>query len=312
MIIIIFTQNVNINIDFLYTLLYNCCMDGYLSYLSAAVLWDIPCIETVIGYKIQELTNTEITVSKHSSQYYADGKIIHSSELALPDNAVIMRNGRMAASPELLFLEFARKLSIHRLILLGLQLCSHPPGHPSEAITTKQKLELFLAKTAGHWGQRKAIRAVKYVENGSASIMESLAYMILRLPHALGGYGLNGAIFNYEIRLMNEAKVRLGQDRCFVDLYYKQRKIGVEYESYAFHSRPSELGKDAVRSAVLGRKGINVMHLNTIQLFDRDACRDFAYNLAARLGKRIHIRTMKFNEMHTQLRELLPSGKFDT
>ena len=200
-----------------------------MSYISAAILWNVPYFETVIGKKITEGDAEEITVLDYRARFYVDGKNVHSCKLTLPDNAVIFKNGRWVASPELLFLEFAHKLSIHRLILLGLQLCSHPPGQPSEAITTKQKLEMFLTKTAGHWGQRKAIRALKYVENGSRSVMESLAYMILRLPHALGGYGLSGAVFTKEIGLMNKAKIRLGQDRCFVDIYYKHKKIGIEY-----------------------------------------------------------------------------------
>jgi len=152
---------------------------------------------------------------------------------------------------------------------------------------------------------------MKYVKNGSASIMESLTYMILELPNALGGYGLKGAVFNHEIKLKDEARINLGQDRCFVDLYYKQAKVGVEYESFTFHSSPAEQGKNAIRSAALQRIGISMMHLNTIQLYDRNACKDFANNLAKRLGRRIQIRTKKFDEMHTLLRELLPSGKLN-
>ena len=49
--------------------------------------------------------------------------------------------------------------------------------------------------------------------------------------------------------------------------------------------------------------------MSTIQLYNKDACRDFAYNLAARLGKRISIRTEKFDKMHTVLRDLLPDSK---
>jgi hypothetical protein len=286
-------------------------MYGYYSYFTAAMMWDIPCIEAVIGIENAKAIDTDITVSSYDARFYTKGINVYSTELALPHGAVTVRDGKFIASPELLFLELARKLSIHRLILLGLQLCSHPPGLPSDAITTKEKIAAFLAKTSGHHGHRKAMRAVRYVENGSASIMESLSYMILGLPHALGGYGLSGAVFNHVIRLKGEAVIRLGQDRCFVDLYYKYAKLGVEYESYAYHSSPSELGKDAFRSAALHRKGIKVLHLNTIQLYDRDACRDFAYILAARLGKRIYIRARKFDEMHTLLRELLPNRKSD-
>ena len=101
------------------------------------------------------------------------------------------------------------------------------------------------------------------------------------------------AAFNYEISLRDEAE-RLGQKRCFVDLYYKQAKVGVEYESFKFHSSPSEQGKDSVRSAILEKQGIEMMHLSTIQLYDPDAFRDFAINLSRHLNKRIYIRAKKF------------------
>lgn len=284
-------------------------MKVYLSHLSAAIMWDIPHLEAVIGNEITELDTADITVTKYDARFRNNSKKVYSTELALPLGAVTIRNGRKVASPELMFLELAYKFDIHRLILLGLQLCSHLPGLPSSAITTKQKLVAFLSKTDGHRGHRKAIRAMKYVENGSASIMESLAYMILRLPYALGGYGLGGAVFNHEIKLKGESQIRLGQVRCFVDLYFKHAKLGVEYESFAYHNSPSELGKDAMRSAILKRQGIDMVHLSTIQLYDSDACRDFAYNLASRLGKRIHIRSKKFDEMHAFMRTLLPVAR---
>ncbi len=287
-------------------------MDGYLSYFSAAKVWNIPCIEAVIGKVITENDASDTTAFSYNGRFRSNGRKVHSTQLALPPGAITTRDGRKVASPELLFLELACKLSIHRLILLGLQLCSHPAGLPIEsAITTKQKLSMFLAKAIGHRGHRKATRAIKYVENGSASIMESLAYMVLRLPYALGGYGLSGAVFNHKIKLKSEGQIRLGQTYCFTDLYYKQAKLAVEYESCAYHNSPSEQGKDAIRSTVLQRQGVNVIHLNTIQLYNRDACRDFAYNLASHLGKRIQIHTDNFDEMHALLRELFPVRKPD-
>lgn len=282
-------------------------MKERLSHFSAAKMWDIPCIETILGFKFEETDITDFTVSEQGARFLNDDeKLVHSCGLALPTGAVTNRKGKAVSSPELLFVELACRLDIHRLILLGLQLCSHRPGHPSEAITTKQKLTAFLAETPKHWGRTKALRAVKYVENGSASIMESIAYMILTLPHALGGYGLGGAVFNHEIKLKSEARTRLGQNRCFTDLYYSQAKLAVEYDSFTHHSSPSEQGRDILRSAMLERLGIDVMHLSTIQLYNKDACREFVYNLAARLGKRIQIRTKKFEEMHALIRALLP------
>lgn len=284
-------------------------MKKYISHYSAAMAWNIPYIETVLGSKITESDSSNITVSKYNARFFSKDNKIYSCELDLPVGAVIVRNGRAIASPELLFLELASELSIHSLILLGLELCSHPQAQPSKAITTRQKLAAFLEKTSGHRGHYNATRAVKYVENGSASIMESLAYMILTLPHALGGYGLNSAVFNHEISLKSEARAHLKQNYCYVDLYYKRAKLAVEYESFTHHSSPLEQSKDMVRSDFLESQGIYVMHMSTIQLYDIDACRNFAYNLARRLKKRMQIRSKRFNEMHALIRALLPDKK---
>ncbi len=292
--------------------MYHNCMKKYLSHLSAAIAWNIPYIDAVIGYSISDSDVPQFTVTEPNARFRSNGKKVHSCGLALPAGAILNRNGRMVASPELVFLELAGELSIHRLILLGLQLCSHPPGSPSLAVTAKQKLKTFLSNTEGHRGHRKALQAIKYVENGSASVMESIAYMILTLPHTLGGYGLSGAVFNYEIKLNREAQMRLGQKRCFVDLYYKHSKLAVEYESFAFHNSPAEQGKDLIRAAILERQGINMMHFSTIQLYDKEACEDFVCNLAKRLKARIRIYSKKFDEMQVLLRDLLPVAQSRT
>lgn len=292
--------------------LYNCSMKEYYSLLSAAKIWEVPYIETVFGKNMYTETDTDsITVTRNNARYYINGKKVRSCELDLPPNAIILRNGKMVASPELMFLECASKLSIHRLILLGLQLCSHEPGKPYKSITTKERLEAFLANTSGHRGQRKALRAVKYVKNGSASIMESMMYMILTLPHALGGYGLDGADFNYKVDIKEEAKRSIGKNRCYLDLYYKQARLGIEYDSYAHHRSPLEQGNDNMRSAAIARQGIEIMKMNTIQLYNKESCRLFAKNLAARLKRRIYIRTKEFDKMHDLLRELLPVRERD-
>ena len=290
---------------------YNFYMKKYLSHYTAAYFWRVPQLNTVLGPEISRTDTVDITFPKSERIIRKKGQNSHSCSFSLPDGAILLRQGQWVSSPELLFLELACSLTIHRLILFGLQLCSHPPGCPERAITNQQKLKALLDKTPGYHGHFKAARAIKYIEDGSASIMESLAYMILRLPHTLGGYGLDGAVFNYEIKLSNESGKHLDQKRCFVDLYYKSEKLAVEYESFSFHSKPSEKDKDALRSEILGRQGLKVMHLRTIQLYDPYACSNFAVNLASGLDRRVQIRTRKFEEMHAHLRTLLPAGNRD-
>lgn len=289
---------------------YNMTMEKILSHFSAANFWDIPYLYAVSGNQVEdaiEKGKQHFTFTSSEEICYRKDFISHLCKLPLPSGAIVSRDGVRVASPEMVFLQLANHLSIHRLILLGLQLCSRAPGRSSEGITTKQRLKNFLGKTRGHRGHRKAVRAVKYIENGSASIMESLAFMILSLPNALGGFGLGTPTFNYEIKLKDEGEERLRQNRCFVDLYYKEAKLAVEYDSFAFHSSPADQGKDVLRSIILKKQGIEVLSLSTIQLYDEKACKDFVHNLADRIGKKVQIRTGEFEPMHTELRKLLPN-----
>ena len=98
-------------------------MKGYISRFSAAKMWNIPCIEAVIGNEVTESEITDITVSDHNARFLINGKKVHSTEMRLPNKSIQTLNGIKVSSPELLFLELANKLSIQRLILLGLQLC---------------------------------------------------------------------------------------------------------------------------------------------------------------------------------------------
>jgi very-short-patch-repair endonuclease len=226
----------------------------------------------------------------------------------LPKGAIITRGAVKVASPELVFLQMATALDIQRLILFGLQLCAHPPGKPGEAVSSKRKINAFLAKVRGHNGCRNAARAAKLLEDGSGSVMESLAFMILTLPHALGGYGLGGAIFNREIALDRQLGRRLSQKRFFVDIYYEKPKLAIEYQSLTHHSTATEQGRDMVRANILERLGVQMMPLSAIQLYNADDTKNFALNIAARLGRRIQIRAARFPNTHAELRKLLPSN----
>ena len=285
-------------------------MDIYLSHISAANFWQVPCIE-IIAKDLHEKTGDKkhFTFTDPKRLWRRKAVISYLCQTELPSNALVSTEGFPVSSPELLYLQLANCLKTEQLILLGLQLCSHPPGKSNEALSSKQKLCRFMNKIDRHRGKEKAIRSLKYIENGSASVMESLAFMILTLPNFMGGYGLKGATFNQQIELNSNLAKRLEQKNCFVDLYFKDRKIAVEYDSFAWHQSPSDQGRDALRTSILKRQGIEVYSLSTIQLYDEDACKDFAYNLAKSMDKRIQIRSKRFPEKHLELRRLLPRQK---
>lgn len=281
-----------------------------ISNFSAAYEWNIPMIDNVLGneYKKYDRNGSiiEYTVTNKNMSYRKKGCIIHVRGKALPPGAVVKRNGILISSPELVFLELANKLNIQQLILLGIQMCSHPVGEKEKAVTTKRKLEIFINKMSGHNGYLNAKRALKYIEDGSASIMESLVLMFLILPHKLGGYGLNGANLNHEIMLRKNIRNYLDKKQCYIDIYFPIQKIGVEYDSFTYHNSPMAQESDMMRSSALKHQGIEIIHLGTKQLYDPREFKKFEKNVATRLGKQLQIRTDKFETEHKKLRVMLP------
>ncbi len=285
-------------------------MKKYLSHVSAAYYWNIPYLDKVLDNKLvrryKEDNVLDITYTDRNTKYQRKGFITHVCELSLPSGAVIKRGERFIASPELVFLEMANILDIHRLILLGIQLCSYPNGNVAKVITTKRKLTTFIGKMHGHYGQSNAERALGYIENGSYSIMESIVFMILTLPNSYGGYGLKGARFNYEILLNKNGRLQVKQKRCYVDLFYKESKVAVEYDSNSEHSTDYARNKDNIRGTALENQGITVLSLVTNQFYNEDTCKAFALKLSAHLGKRMRIRAKNFSKMHKRLRSMFP------
>ena len=103
-------------------------------------------------------------------------------------------------------------------------------------------------QNTGHRGHSKAVRAVKYIEN-SCVHYESIVFMILTLPHILGGIR-SMVQFSTMSSCSRRIKKTYGRNRCFTDLYYKAERVAVEYDSH-YHSRPIEQGIDAIRSVML-------------------------------------------------------------
>lgn len=285
----------------------------FISHYSAAYHWKVPHLDEVLGELDAKKRRTEdpihVTITDPSRRYKKIGRINHLCTTALPSGAVKNNKGKYVASPELVFLQLANHLDMDRLIFLGLQMCSHPPGKKSEAITTKRKIEVFLEKMSGHRGHRKATRALKYIENGSNSIMESIVYMILTLPHTYGGYSLKGAVLNHEIISDTDTLRRPGKKRYYVDFFYRKEKVAVEYDSRTYHSSMSEQGRDSVRATSIVLQGVDVLSFTTTQLSNIETCDEFAHMLADRLGRGLRIRYKGFKKSQRELRKILPMKK---
>ncbi|MGI6507554.1 MAG: endonuclease domain-containing protein [Saccharofermentanales bacterium] len=224
--------------------------------------------------------------------YRPNRAVIHTCNIPGAEKYV---QGKACTLP-LVFLQVALDYSINELIYLGLQICSYRKGNQPRC--TVDELRTCAEELRGHRGRRKALRAIRYLDNNSRSPMESILYMFLRLPNALGGCGFSEIVLNEKIVLE-------GGKTYFADLYVPSCKLDIEYDSEEFHSSALALSKDRERTANLEKEGYQVVSVNYTQLNDLKDFQNLARQLSRLIRKRIQIRARKYFENFAALRDLL-------
>jgi very-short-patch-repair endonuclease len=198
-----------------------------------------------------------------------------------------------------LFLRYANELSLLQLIYLGLQVCACPSGRNPQCTVLELKECAYSLK--GHHGRRNSLRAIQYIQDRSRSPMESKLYMHLCLPNHLGGCGFPKAILNHPVKVDSQ--------QFFLDLYFPEARLGVEYDSYEHHSNTRSFSLDTIRASKLLTAGYRIVHVKPGQLSNIDAYQDLIMNLSDLLQKPIYIRTDKFFEPFKELHHFFkPSG----
>ncbi len=259
---------------------------------SALDYWGVPAIRGKIEPPDIEFPE-EYVIFTDNPLYRPDRAVFHTCSIPGAEKYI---EGKVCTLP-LVFLQVAHDYSIHELIYLGLQICSYREGDRPRC--TVEELRTCAEELRGHRGRRKALRAIRYLENNSRSPMESILYMFLRLPNALGGCGFHEIVLNEQIVLDGGSKT------YFADLYVPSCKLDIEYDSEEHHSSAKAQTRDRERAAHLEAEGYRVVSVGYSQLTDLKAFRNLARQLSRLIGKRIYIRARKFFESFVALRDLL-------
>lgn len=200
----------------------------------------------------------------------------------------------------LVFLQCAHSYGIHDLILLGLQICSTPEG--KDSLSTVQELRACALELKGHRGRAKALRALKYVREGSRSPKESELYMALACPGALGGCAFRSLKLNVSVSCKKH-----GSWSYLIDICDSKKKVAIEYNSFQHHNNTRSYSEDEKRASRLRSEGYEVFSVKPDQL---RTVRDFEIlvrNLAKALKKRIRVRARKYMQGFVRLHKLLCS-----
>lgn len=220
----------------------------------------------------------------------------------------------VVASPELCFLQLASSLSLELLIQIGYELCgTYALQADSETIfrevplTSVEKLTAFAEGSNNVRGRKKALRALRYIRDNSASPMETVLAMMLTLPYTLGGYGIVHPRLNYRVAIPKTAKGIADRSFYVIDICWPEAKFGLEYDSAQYHLNPDQQEADARKRNALDALGYSVLTVSQGQIMDSGSFNRLAKQVAHHLEKRLRYIDPEFTQRHLSLRDAILS-----
>lgn len=230
-------------------------------------------------------------------------------------------------TPQFAFQRLAARADLVDAVGIGMELCGsysrwrlepHVMGDPyyrehSETqsctfnlppATSAKRLNLFVERSAGEPGAVGARAALRWVADGSASLMETAVYLMLCLPKRLGGYGLPKPVLNPELTIKNPD----GAKKRYPDLYWSRGSIDVEYNSDSAHSGEWARYRDSKREIELTVADVRVLPLTRAQLMNAEEFDAFAHGLRHMLGIRRRGYDLGWEFRRDELRRKLLAG----
>ena len=118
--------------------------------------------------------------------------------------------------------------------------------------------------------------------------METMTYMLLCLPVALGGYGLPKPEMNLAIPLDEEGRAIARRSHCEGDLCWPNAHppLDIEYHGEV-HVGSAQMKSDVGRELGIEHMGWRVMTVTSPQVFDEVQFEVVAKEAAAAIGKRL-------------------------
>ncbi|MCL2493799.1 MAG: hypothetical protein FWF33_07155 [Clostridiales bacterium] len=172
-------------------------------------------------------------------------------------------------------------------------------------LTSAKELRSFAARMQGVKGYEKALRALRYVADGSASPMETILFMLLTLPYKYGGYGLPAPELNKRINIGKAAKQRPGRAFYKCDFFWPAANLAVEYDSSLYHTDAGNIANDSRKRLDLDTLGIDVITATGEQVRNVYGLESLAKRIAHKLGKQLRYKNPGFDKVQRGLHELL-------
>ena len=177
--------------------------------------------------------------------------------------------------------------------------------HNRLPLTSKKKLETFLDQMPGAKNHKKAVRAIRYLSDESASPMETKLAMLLTLPYKLGGYHFPMPKHNSHIVPVKTAKRGASKVHYACDLFWPDYGLAVEYDSDSYHTGSERIASDSKKRNALALMGITVITVTSQQIRSVSELEKVVHVLAGNMGRRLWNDAQGFSAAHRELRKLL-------
>jgi len=213
-------------------------------------------------------------------------------------------------------------LPLVKLVELGYELCGSYslPANAGEALkphflgrgfsigqplTCRKRLDTFIARMPGFRGRKKAMHALGFIAENSASPMETKLTMLLTFPFMLGGYGFPLPELNSRITPIRSAKLLTSKSFYACDLYWPDFNLAVEYDSDRFHTGPERISDDSKRRNSLTVVGVEVITVTWEQVRNTNELDKIAQSIGKGMERRLQPRDPSFPDKRRKLRDLL-------
>ena len=129
--------------------------------------------------------------------------------------------------------------------------------------------------------------------------METVAALLVSLPHCMGGWNLGRVKMNQRILTADGPK--------WVDIFFYKERVGLEYKGRRAHSIERTARDDRRQNRLTGT-GITVLNIWYEDLAQEHLCEKLMLNIAHSLGKRIRLRSATYEARRRVLyATLMPS-----
>lgn len=242
----------------------------------------------------------DVLVSSKQERRYAKELQPHPWSSEVPDRAFRqVTESLFVSSPEFLFIQLAKSLSLVELAQVGNELCggyyllssSGFCERPSnEPITTRKKLLSFVKRAPNSRGTKKALRALAWVADHCNSPMETNTLLVLCLPKRLGGWSLPMPKVNFPFEV-SERMSRYVRGKEYIPDFTWTRKVNGrqiyitgEYDSHENHDETRDAEHTRIRRNDMKSMGFWVTSINRSQMASAESFQYPARQIARDLG----------------------------